>query len=85
MQDGFLKRCLNKIKKYDNLVCKSDNRRQYPNQNINPHTIKEVWEFKIHLNDQVPDPADIYDKLYDLEGEVSSMKAVLKRANLLLD
>lgn len=85
VQDGFLKRCLNKIKKYDNLVCKSDNRRQYPNQNINPNSIKEVWEFKIHLNDQVPDPADIYDQLYDLQGEVSSMKAVLKRANLLLD
>lgn len=83
MQDGLIKRCINKIKKYNNLVCKSDNRRNYPNQNINPDSIKEIWEFKLHLNADVPDPTDIYDKLYDLEGEVSSLREVMKSANLL--
>ena len=83
VQDGLIKRCMNKIKKYDNLVCKSDNRRNFPNQNVNPHSIKEIWEFKLHLNADVPDPTEIYDKLYDLEGEVSSLKEVMKRANLL--
>ena len=83
VEDGLLKRCINKIKKYNNLICKSDNRRNYPSQNINPESIKEVWEFKLHLNFNVPDPADIYDKIYDLEGEVSSLKEILKRAKLI--
>ena len=83
MQDGLIKRCINKIKKYNNLVCKSDNRRNYPNQNINPDSIKEIWEFKLHLNADVPDPTDIHDKLYDLEGEVSSLRGLMKSANLL--
>ena len=83
IEDGLIKRCINKIKKYNNLICKSDNRRNYPTQNINPESIKEVWEIKLHLNFQLPDPADIYEKIYDLEGEVSSLKAIIKKANLL--
>lgn len=83
VEDGLIKRCVNKIKKYNNLLCKSDNRRNFPTQNINPETIKEVWEFKLHLNFTVPDPADVYDQLYDLQGEVSSMKELLKKANIL--
>lgn len=83
VEDGLIKRCINKIKKYNNLICKSDNRRNFPTQNINPESIKEVWEIKLHLNFHLPDPADIYDKINDLEGEVSSLKAILKKANLL--
>lgn len=83
IEDGLIKRCINKIKKYNNLICKSDNRKNYPTQNINPESIKEIWEIKLHLNFQLPDPADIYDKLYDLEGEVSSLREVIKKANLL--
>ena len=83
IEDGLIKRCINKIKKYNNLICKSDNRRNYPTQNINPESIKEVWEIKLHLNFQLPDPADIYDKIYDLEGEVSSLREIVKNAGLL--
>lgn len=83
VEDGVIKRCVNKIKKYNNLIVKSDNRRNYPSQNINPESIKEVWEFKLHLNFNVPDPADIYDQLYDLQGEVSSLKEIVKKANLI--
>lgn len=44
----LIKRCINRIVKYDNLLCKSDNldKRSYPNINIHPSTIKEVWEVK---------------------------------------
>ncbi|MFC0344013.1 S24 family peptidase [Epilithonimonas hispanica] len=83
IEDGLIKRCINKIKKYNNLICKSDNRKNYPTQNINPESIKEVWEIKLHLNFQLPDPADIYDKLADLEGEVSSLREIVTKANLL--
>lgn len=74
VEDGLIKRCLNRIKKYDNLICKSDNRRNYPTQNIHPRTIKEVWEVKLHLNFNLPDPAEFYDRLNDLEAEMQMLK-----------
>ncbi len=74
IEDGLIKRCLNRIKKYDNLICKSDNRRNYPTQNIHPSTIKEVWEVKLHLNFNLPDPAEFYDRLNDLEAEIQYLK-----------
>ena len=83
LEDGIVKRCINKIEKYNNLICKSDNKRQFPTQNINPSSIKEIWEIKLHLNFNLPDPADMYDQVIDLQGEVQSLKTVLKRANLL--
>ena len=83
VEGGLVKRCINKIKKYNNLICKSDNRRDYPTQNISPESIKEIWEIKLHLNFQLPDPADIYDRMTDLEGEVSSLKEIIKRSKLL--
>ena len=83
IEDGLVKRCINKIKKYNNLICKSDNRRQYPTQSIHPEDIMEIWEVKLHLNFSIPDPADIYDRVNDLEGEVLSLKEIVKKAKLL--
>lgn len=76
-QEGVLiKRCLNRIKKYNNLVCKSDNldRRSYPNINLDPSSIKEVWEVKGGLMFEFPDPSSIFDRMNDLEAELSSLK-----------
>lgn len=72
--DGLVKRCINRIKKYNNLICKSDNRRNYPTQNIDPSSIKEIWEVKLHLNFQLPDPADIYERMNELEAEMQEIK-----------
>ncbi len=83
IEDGLVKRCINKIEKYNNLICKSDNRRQYPTQSVHPDDIMEVWEVKLHLNFSIPDPADIYDRVNDLEGEVISLKETVKKAKLL--
>lgn len=74
IEDGLVKRCINRISKYNNLICKSDNRRNYPTQNIDPSSIKEIWEIKLHLNFQLPDPADIYDRMNDLEAEIQEIK-----------
>ncbi|PIF44886.1 phage repressor protein C with HTH and peptisase S24 domain [Chryseobacterium sp. 52] len=74
IEDGLIKRCTNRIKKYNNLICKSDNRRNFPTQNIEPSSIKEIWEIKLHLNFQLPDPADIYDRMNDLEAEIQEIK-----------
>lgn len=74
IEDGLIKRCTNRIKKYNNLICKSDNRRNYPTQNIDPASIKEIWEVKLHLNFDLPDPGDLYDRMNDLEAEVEELK-----------
>lgn len=77
VEDGLVKRCLNRIEKYNNLICKSDNRRNYPNVNVEPSSIKEVWEVKLHLNFELPDPGDLYDRMNDMEAEIEEMKRIL--------
>jgi len=79
IEDGLVKRCINRIKKYNNLICKSDNRRNYPTQSIDPSSIKEIWEVKLHLNFQLPDPADIYDRVSDLEAEIEQMRRLITK------
>lgn len=77
IEDGLVKRCINRISKYNNLICKSDNRREYPTQNIDPASIREVWEVKLHLNFHLPDPSDMYDRVNDLEAEVQQIKRLM--------
>jgi len=79
IEDGLVKRCVNRIKKYNNLMCKSDNRRNYPTQNVDPSTIKEVWEVKLHLNFELPDPADIYDRMNDFEAQLEELKRKIEK------
>jgi len=78
-EDGVIvKRVLNRIKKYGNLYCKSDNRNEYPNIAVDPETVKEIWECKMHLSYEFLDPANIFDKIYDLEAEVEHLKTIVK-------
>lgn len=77
LEDGLVKRVINRIDKYNNLICKSDNRRNFPTQNINPSSIKEIWEVKLHLNFDLPDPGELYDRMNDLEAEMEEMKRKL--------
>lgn len=69
--DGItVKRCLNRIKKYGQIYCKSDNRKDYPSFSIHPEEIIEVWEYKMHLSFELPNPATLYDRVSDLEATV---------------
>lgn len=78
--DGIIvKRCLNRIKKYGSIYCKSDNRKEYPNLQVSIDKIKEVWECKLHLSYDLPDPADIYDRMNDLEAELYTLKSVVNK------
>lgn len=80
--DGILvKRVLNRLKKYNNLYLKSDNRKEYPNISLEPHQIKEVWAVKMHLSFELPDPAVLYDRVGDLEAEIDHIKSLLKSKN----
>jgi len=74
--DGIIvKRCLNRIKKYGNLYCKSDNRKEYPEPIIlHPEDIIEVWEYKMHLAYHLPNPAELHDRVSDLEAEMNFIK-----------
>ncbi|WP_343642914.1 helix-turn-helix domain-containing protein [Chryseobacterium sp.] len=77
VEDGLLKRVVNRIDKYNNLLCKSDNRRNYPNQNIDPKSVKEIWHIKAAMVFDFPDPADIYDRLNDLEANYQQIMKII--------
>jgi len=71
----IVKRCLNRIKKYGNIYCKSDNRKEHPSFAVSPEDIIEVWEYKMHIGFELGNPADLYDRVSDLEAEVFFLKS----------
>jgi phage repressor protein C with HTH and peptisase S24 domain len=77
----LVKRVLNRLKKYDNLYLKSDNRRENPNVTLEPNQIKEVWAVKMHLSFELPDPTVLYDRVGDLEAEIDHIKSLIKGKN----
>ncbi|CAA0159931.1 probable transcriptional regulator [Tenacibaculum maritimum] len=79
-EDGVvIKRVLNRIEKYGNIYCKSDNRREYPSFPVEPKDIKEVWECKMLLSYEFLDPVEIHDKVYDLEAKVLNLEHILNK------
>jgi hypothetical protein len=74
--DGItIKRCINRIAKYGNIYAKSDNRREYPSFPVKPEELLEVWKLKTALIFDFQDPADLYDRVSDLEAEIMHLKA----------
>lgn len=79
--EGILvKRALNRIEKYGNVLLKSDNR-IYGTKTFTPEEIKEVWEVKLYLSFNIPDPATIYDRMNDLEARLIELELPKKRKN----
>ena len=77
--EGILvKRALNRIDKYGNILLKSDNR-VYSTKNFIPSDIKEIWEVKLYLSFNIPDPSTIYDRMNDLEADIFQLKEQLKK------
>lgn len=77
--DGVVvKRVLNRIEKYGNIYCKSDNRKEYPSYPVEPSQIKEIWECKMLLSYDFLDPAEIYDRVSDLEAKVLHLEHLHK-------
>lgn len=75
----IVKRLLNRIKKYGNIYCKSDNRKEYPSFPLNPSDIMEIWEVKMHLSFELPNPAELYDRMNDLEADMEFLKQFIKQ------
>ncbi|MEZ7494473.1 S24/S26 family peptidase [Leeuwenhoekiella aequorea] len=81
-EDGIVvKRCLNRIKKYNNLYLKSDNRREYPSYPIKPDDILEIWTLKTAFIYDFQDPADMYDRVNDLEARLMHVESTLPKIN----
>ena len=79
--EGILvKRALNRIEKYGNVLLKSDNR-IFATKTFTPEEIKEVWEVKLYLSFNIPDPATIYDRMNDLEARLIELELPKKRKN----
>jgi len=76
--DGIvIKRLLNRIDKYGNLYLKSDNRSEYPSYTIKPEDVVELWKLKTAFVFNFSNPADLYDRVTDLESEMMQLRAVL--------
>jgi phage repressor protein C with HTH and peptisase S24 domain len=69
-----VKRCLNRFEKYGNLYCKSDNRKEFPSFQLEAKDISEIWEVKMALLYDLSDPAELHDKVNDLESELLMIK-----------
>lgn len=69
----IVKRVLNKVRKYGSLYCKSDNR-EYPNISVNIREVKEIWECKMHLSFEFLDPISNYEKIANLEKDMTVVK-----------
>lgn len=77
--EGILvKRALNRFYKYGHLYLKSDNR-EYPSLTLLPQDILEVWEVKLYLGWELPDPATIYNRINDLEAEIEHLKTIVNK------
>lgn len=82
----LVKRVLNRIDKYGYLVLKSDavdNRNLYPNIEIYPDDILEVWFAVAHLNAKFKHPTDMYRRINDLEADLGEVMRLLKGNDLL--
>lgn len=81
VDDIVLKRCLNYLEKGEVIICKSDNKDpQYPTFPLPAENIKEVWEFKMKLTRQAPEPSGLYERINTLEGDVVLLKEQTKKA-----
>lgn len=78
--DGIvIKRVLNRIHKYGNLYLKSDNRIEYPSFSVKPNEIVELWKLKTAFLFNFSNPADMYDRVTDLEAEIMQIKNLLNK------
>lgn len=78
--DGIvIKRVLNRINKYGNLYLKSDNRAEFPSYTVQPVDVVEIWKLKTAFLFNFSNPADMYDRVNDLEAEMAQIRLLLSK------
>lgn len=78
-----VKRVLNRIKTDGKLILKSDNykdRDQYPPIVCDPQDIIEIWYATGYISKQMKPPAEIYNRLIDLEGRFTILEQNMKKS-----
>ena len=72
--DGIvIKRVINRILERDILILKSDNK-DYPTYTVHAEDIMEVWYVNLYASKQMTEAVDVYDRLDQLETEVTLLK-----------
>jgi phage repressor protein C with HTH and peptisase S24 domain len=77
-----VKRVLNRIKKDNKLILKSDNykdRDMYPSIVIDPVDVIEIWYAIGFISRQMRPPAEVYNRVIDLEGRLTIMEENIKK------
>lgn len=78
-----VKRVLNRLKQDGKLILKSDNykdRDLYPPIVVDPGDILEVWYATGYISRQMRPPAEMYNRLIDLEGRLTLLEETAKKA-----
>lgn len=76
--DGIvIKRVINRIAERALLILKSDNK-DYPTYTVQAEDIMEVWYVNLYASKQMAETVDIYERLDQLETEVTVLKSSLK-------
>lgn len=77
--DIIIKRCYKTIEAHGWLLCKSDRKTgEYPDIHLDPKHIKEIWEWKGLITAYYPNVNDLYERMNQLEIEVSYLHKQLK-------
>lgn len=81
----IVKRVLNRIKSDGKLILKSDNykdRDLYPPIVCDPHDIIEIWYATGFISHQMRPPAEMYNRLIDLEGRFTLLEDLVKKSGI---
>lgn len=85
--DGIvIKRLLNRVNTYGYVIAKSDaldNRNLYPNLDIHPDDILEIWYAVWHGGFNFKSPGDVYKRMNNLEADLFDLMRQLKQKNIL--
>ena len=84
-QGVIVKRLLNRIDKYGYVVCKSDavnDRNLYPNIEVRPEDIVEIWYGVWHGGFSFKSPGDLWKRQNNLEADLTDIMRRLKEAGL---
>ncbi|RKR83231.1 phage repressor protein C with HTH and peptisase S24 domain [Mucilaginibacter gracilis] len=61
------------------LISDNPNKRDYPNYTLDHHEIVELWEWRGALIRSIPDPSDFYNRMNDMEANLTIMNEVLRQ------
>lgn len=81
----IVKRLLNRIEKYGYIIAKSDavnDRNLYPNIDIRPEDVLEIWYAVWHGGFSFKSPGDLWKRQNNLEADMTEVLRILRNAGL---